>query len=177
MILDATVGGSSANSYCDSTFADDYFESRVGSDNWTSASDDNKDSALIIATQTLDANYEWNGYRSTDTQALGWPRQFATNPDQRWISLDGQYIDNAIVPTTIKKANCEMAIYILANGGYEGSVNDLRNLQVGPIKLGFNSLSTTYPLPTNVLDLLRKWGRYIGRSGGNQVRTVPLVRT
>lgn len=177
MILDATAGGASANAYCDATFADDYFESRVGSSNWNSASDDDKDAALIIATQTLDANYEWNGYRSTDAQALGWPRQFAINPDQRWISLDGQYIANDIVPQTVKKATCEFAVFILTNDGYDGAVGDLRSIQVGPIKLGINSLTSTFPIPTNALDLLKKWGRYIGRSGGSQIRTVPLVRT
>lgn len=178
MSLIATPGAVDANSYSDVTFADAYFDTRIGSSTWKIGnSDDNKESSLIQATRILDANYDWNGYRHDSVQALAWPRNQAINPDSRWITLDGQFIDNTIVPVPVKEATCELAINIITNLGYTAEVSDLRSVQVGPIRLGINTLTSTYAIPKAVLEMLRRWGRYQGSSGGSAIRTVKLIRT
>lgn len=177
MSLISTPGAADANSYADVTFADDYFDTRLGSSAWkVGNSDENKEASLIQATRILDADYDWVGYRHDDVQALGWPRSFAPNPDTRWITLDGQYIDNTIIPIQVKQATCELAISIVTSIGYTGDVNDLRNIQVGPIKLGINTLTSTYAIPKTVMELLRRWGKYQGGSGGSTIKTVKVIR-
>lgn len=175
MSLVATDGADNANSYCSTTFADAYFETRLGSSSWASATD--PEAALIQATRILDYNFDWTGYRHSSTQSLGWPRDFVPHPDSRWITLDGQYIDNTVVPNQIREATCEMAYFLVTNGGYVGETSDLSSLTVGPIKLGMKPLESKYPVPKAVLEMLRKWGQYRGSSSGATIRTVPVVRT
>lgn len=175
MALIATDGAVDANSYSSISFADAYFETRLGSSAWDSATD--PEAALIQATRVLDYNFDWIGYRNTDTQSLAWPRSFAPDPDSRWITLDGQYVDNTVVPTSIREATCEMALFLITNSGYSGEANDLKNIQVGPIKLGYNTMSLSYPIPKTVLEMLREWGEYRGGSSGPGIRTVKVIRT
>ena len=80
MALDATVKGTSANSYSTQADATTYFGDRLGVATRTSASSGDKDSSLVMATRFLD-QMMWKGERTTTTQALSYPRQFLPDPD------------------------------------------------------------------------------------------------
>lgn len=170
MTLDATVGGVSSNSYIDETDANTYFESVINSDSWDTASTPNREAALITATRLLDQNIVYIGSIATDTQALRWPRSAAYNQDGI------EYSDSAI-PEKLKFIVCDLALSILSNGGYTGSSNQFRQLNVGSLILKYKDPNTDGPFPPNVLEAIRLFGEYNGASTGRQVSTAKLQRS
>lgn len=181
-----TPGSSSANSYASLDFAESYFETRLGSSAWTSETDEDKQiAALIQATRVLDATFNWNGWIATDTQALRWPREGAVNYDQAFgpnsmYDFDSTltaYFPNDEVPLQIKNATCELAIWLLENGGYSGAVNDLDSVRVGPIRIDFNNNVSNYAIPNTVMEMLTHMGTFIGTVGGSAMRVATLMRT
>jgi hypothetical protein len=170
MALIATIGASDSNSYVDQLFASEYFNSRIGSDEWMSAISSVRDSALMMATDILDTNFEWIGDISSDTQSLRWPRKNA-------IDVDGRDVPENVVPIQIKRASCELAISIIANVGYVAEVNDLDSVKVGPISVNFDQVVSKYPIPKKVLDILSHYGDYQGSVGGRTITTTSVIRT
>ncbi len=81
--INATIGGSSANSYltlADAQLIVDGFVQDADITAWATATTDQKNRALFTATQRLDRE-RFIGARSTDTQALQWPRTGVRKPD------------------------------------------------------------------------------------------------
>ena len=76
-VIDATVGGTTANSYLSIAAADTLTETMLGTLAWTSATSDQKTRALITGTRDLD-KLTWIGSRTSETQALDWPRTDAS---------------------------------------------------------------------------------------------------
>lgn len=148
MAFDATAGGQNANSYCDVEFADDYFETRWGAaTTWSDTSDDDKEILLITATARLEEQ-TYKGSRSTDTQALKWPRD--------GLTVDGVDIDSETVPTAVKKACCEAAIALLEDQDVFESGGDLEgfsSIQIGNDRFDLRQ-GGNRSLPTNVLRFL-----------------------
>ena len=75
--IDATVGGTTANSYLSIAAADSLAETMLGTLAWTTATSDEKTRALITGTRGLDT-LTWIGSRTSETQALDWPRTDVT---------------------------------------------------------------------------------------------------
>lgn len=107
MIVENGTGLTNANSFVSVDYADDYFSAR-GVTQWDSLTDDEKEVLLIKATDFVNASYKWRGKKSTQGQALSFPR---TN----CIDNDGYKVSG--VPNNLKDAVCE-ASYLL-NGGDE----------------------------------------------------------
>lgn len=109
------TGLPNANTYVSQSTADAYFADRANAA-WAALSADQKASALIQATQYLDARYTFIGQTLTTTQALQWPRQpaqpnypgipgypvpiYATPTDQRYVWPN----------RNLTQACCELAI-------------------------------------------------------------------
>ncbi len=109
--IDATAGGASANSFITLAEATSYLEARLNTDAWDAATTDTQNRALVEATREI-SNKEFIGTRATDTQALSWPRWYATNPD----SPAGWYYDSNVVPDRVKNATAELAFQFLKAG-------------------------------------------------------------
>ena len=78
---------------------------------WLSGfTDDQKKVALNKATQFVDqGNYgAWKGWRSSQDQALLWPRQAV-------LDDDGWYVDSNVIPANLKRAVVEAAVYYSNN--------------------------------------------------------------
>lgn len=105
MVLDATVGGSAANSYLDVAAADLLNADRLGSfaATWAAADTTTKEKALIQATADIDANVRavapWH-----DDQLLLFPRSIDVDDD-----------DLPFLPPRVRQATYEQAIYLVAN--------------------------------------------------------------
>jgi hypothetical protein len=147
MALDATVGGASSNSYVTQADATTYFGHRFDATEWTNASSDNRNIALMMATARLDQE-EYTGLRVDDDQRLKWPRY--------GVYVDNVYQEETAVPRPIKEATYELALAflkdstLLADTGLEGFQSvKLGELDVTP---RFRSGGT---LPANVERLLR----------------------
>lgn len=149
----ATAGSASANSYVLLTEANAYFDERLQVANWTAASDDDKNRALIQATRWLD-RFDFMGERSTTAQALEWPRIGA-------YTKDGYEYDTDSVPTFIKHTACELALKAmnddagssdpLASTGLEG----FDRAKVGPIEVEVNHSRKAGALPDPIKDMIR----------------------
>ena len=164
LIIDATLGGSSSNSYVTLAESDTYFESRLYVSVWTDATDDLKNRALVMATRRVD--YEkFYGDRATPTQSLALPR---INLDY----LDGIDMNNTI-PYQIKHATMELALYMLATDMSKVGINDgaVKKVKVGSIEKEYHydksdNVSRSYDeLPSFVESLLEDLSKTVSSSG------------
>jgi hypothetical protein len=167
MALDATPNGSSADSYATVAESNTYHANHLYSTSWTSASTDNKEIALKMATRILDEKVDWSGLKATEAQALAWGRTGVTD--------DGYSVSSTIIPDTIKNAVAEFAKHLLSSdptGDAQGK--GLESLSVGSITLNFDKADTAGVLPSIVQEMLRGWGDIHARA---KFSTVSIVRS
>jgi hypothetical protein len=170
VVIDATVGGVSANSYCTKAEADTYHDGHPYASTWTAATDDQKNRALVTATALLDRHIDWYGYVVSYTQALLWPRNgmFYRNRD---------YVLTTVVPQELKNATAELARQILdADRTKDNDIETqaLTQLSAGPVSMSFDANKVTAKvIPDAVFYMIEPWGTLRTRSGDRQV---PLGR-
>lgn len=143
------------NSYVTVAEADTYFETRIDANEFTSASDDLKEEALVTATQLID-NRAWIGIAVSSSQALAWPRKQATYYDPRM----GQDITIAdtVLPSQVKIAVYEQALHLLQNEDLLAQkTQTFESISVGSISLSDSNgdVSRTSITPSIVLKPLR----------------------
>jgi hypothetical protein len=106
-VIDATIGGSSANSYVTLAEADAYAANQQWEATWLAFTDDQRNAALITATswlQTLD----WSGTKCnpasddvTLRQRLDWPRS--------GVTCEGTTASCTMIPWEVQTAQVELA--------------------------------------------------------------------
>ena len=109
------TGMSTANGYVSTAFADGYHADRghsawsLQSDGVTAVTDQQKQEAIVRATDHIDRVFgsRFLGYKSTDAQALEWPRSEAF--DRNNFLLSG-------VPILLQRATAEYALRALLYG-------------------------------------------------------------
>lgn len=159
--LDATVGGSSSNSYVTVAEADDYFTSRLNSSAWDTAS---KDAALITAAYDLDDAFDWVGDRASDTQFMEWPRLYVDD------------VDSTEIPWDVKRAQMELALAYVEGGVSSTQTNSVDEVKLGPLGVKFVEQGTyDRKIPSPIVTIVGILGRYIETSP-NSVRMVELTR-
>lgn len=175
--LVATAGDPTANAYIDVAGADAYFGARLQASAWTGAATADKTAALIWATRILDTRIEWNGLRTTQTQALDWPRSYVRDPNSLRATAEIfpdsiMYVPSTVIPQDLQDACCEMAMsLIVADRSLDASSRGLKSAKVGSMAVEFDGSMAPPVLPRPVRDLLRPYGRFAS-SGGS----VELVR-
>ncbi len=160
LLINATVADKDANSYCDTSYGDDYWENNYNTTKsavWAALSDDQKESALIDACRIIEtlrfttkslvqpvAEMTYSRHtgvvlRSPSTeaptrfyywQALQFPRNLDTDHDT----------GDLYIREEVKSAQCEQAVYlvtfdesVMANR-MQGVSSD--RVTVGPIRVG-----------------------------------------
>jgi hypothetical protein len=119
LIKEDGTGKVDANSYADVADGDSYFDGHLYASAWTSAAADRKAAALVMATRLIDSQFQFNGFRAHDEQALQWPRERCPDPDASLVSVSvlGWVGDNLVepdlVPAAVVRATCEMARELL----------------------------------------------------------------
>ena len=137
---------SSANAYATLAEAEDYALTLPVANDWATATEAQKNAALVQATRLLDT-LGWKGRRTSQAQPLQWPRAGATD-------REGYTLDSATVPARVRDAACEFAIRLVADdrvadaGGLAPET-----LKVGPLDLGPMRRS---PIPASVLEMVRE---------------------
>lgn len=137
-----TVG---TNSYISRADANTYFADRLNSSMWTSATDPNKDGALIQATQIINSK-NFLGTKTSSSQVMKFPR----------IGLyeDGYSIDYLTVPQRVIDATCELAIWLLVEDYTEpDGLLGFDEVQIGPIQVKTKT-TTSKALPPMASALL-----------------------
>ena len=132
MSIDATAGGASSDSYVDIAGAGAYFGERLWVDAWDDADVLDKEKALKWATKILE-QLHWFGSLPSDTQALRWPRSYVDD-------LDGNWLDDTLIPGFLVQATCELAFVLISSDKTtDNAAEQLNALTIGPINLKFNS--------------------------------------
>lgn len=142
IVVETGAGVPNAVSYLSEAEADAYFAAR-GIDAWDNV--DNKEAALIKATDYIEANYgeAWRGYRRTNTQALSWPRMDVPVVDQSagWPA----YYDYTTIPSQIKKATAELALIAASSDLMPNLDRGQSSVSIGPISVTYDSSSPESP--------------------------------
>lgn len=97
------------NTYVDISEANQYWLDR-NNETWSSANEQDKEKALLQATQFIDNAYDFTGWQKTDN-VLAFPRNGVTvvNGNLRGVSYD-----NETIPPQIISAVCELALEALS---------------------------------------------------------------
>ncbi len=163
LTLDATPKGASANSYITRADADTYFEGRMNASAWTSATDSNKDLALVAATNRLEAISDYLSYPTDTNQRLRWPRIWVVNEY-------GGYYDPDVIPRLVQEACCEEALRLLNTTGdpfVETGLEPYTNVKVGSLDVTPDKGYMAGDLSPATVRLLAEF-----RSGSDYFRTV-----
>ncbi|MBL8186585.1 MAG: hypothetical protein JNK38_01185 [Acidobacteria bacterium] len=157
--IDATIGGTAANSYQELTVADSYFVERLNVNAWHDAAPDDKKRALIMATRRLNRE-NWYGERVSSTQNLAWPRIGAIKPDSPAGGGLGEFYGygecylTTEIPDLVKHAQCELALALLS--GFEDDDSDTIEefAESGGMRVKFRSTRINGALPASVTRLI-----------------------
>ena len=142
------------NSYVTETEADTYFETRIDSANWTAASTELRESALVTATLLVD-DHAWIGAAVSSSQALAWPRNNAIYNDTRMGATIT--IGKTVVPLQVKEAVYEQALHLVDNEDVlQGQGQTFESISIGSISLSDSNSSANIPVkPGLVLKKIR----------------------
>lgn len=143
LIVEDGTGKEDSNSYVSLTFANLYWD-RHGYD-VSSYTDEQKEAALIRATQYLSESFAWQGYRvygrnDVKFQAQAWPRDGVTD-------REGILVENDVVPREVQWATCEVGFFELGNPHglkptYE-EYGQVRKEKAGPVEITYELGSYT----------------------------------
>lgn len=170
MVINATPGHPSANSYATIAEADLYHEGVIDSAVWDSATVDEKTRGLVSATRILDANVRWLGEAVSSSQSLQWPRYFVN--DGR-----GLFLSSTVIPAAVVAATSELARRLLTAGTSAGNDDtaNLKKMKAGPVELEFKDTATASgPIDDDVLQMV---AFLTGQTSGASVRSVPVYRS
>jgi hypothetical protein len=179
LIKEDGTGMADANAYADVADGNAYHDGHLYATAWTGATDDQKAVALVMASRLIDTEYQFNGLRSVDSQALQWPRVNCLDPDKAPIPiltsllLVDPFVPFSIVPKQVVQATCEMARELLiADRTAAPAGEGLKYFNQSGTQTGYDKTDRRPVISTVAQALLDKFGSLIaGRSGA-----VRLVR-
>ena len=82
LVKEDGTGKPDANSYADVAGGDSYHDGHLYASAWTGATADKKAAALVMATRLIDSQFQFSGSRTSESQALQWPRGGMSRPGQ-----------------------------------------------------------------------------------------------
>ena len=146
-VIDATVGGASANSYGTQQEATTYFTEQSTSAAWGGATSDQQVRALITATRRIDES-AFRGSKATTAQALQFPRCDVPDPD----GSRGAFLGTISIPARLKRAQFKLAYEILAGtyGGGPTGLEPFARVVLGPLQVETRDGQNADALPDNV---------------------------
>ena len=175
MAIDATVGGTTANSYLTELAFRDYVAGtpafgRVST--WSSAQ---VEAGLRTATRFLD-DLPWLGEESAPaTQRLAWPRRHVPDPDRLLY-----YIPDTVLPRRLLDACAELAILVIDSGAVDpfGALEErvVVREKIGPIETEYAGADGSAPVQrwglARVPHVRQRVGPMLHDGGALQGRTV-----
>ena len=170
LIKEDGTGRSDANAYANAADGDAYHDGHLYATAWTAATAAKKDAALVMATRLIDSQFQFDGGKVNEAQALQWPRQNCHDPD----ADGGGTVASNVVPKLVIEATCEMAReLIVADRTASPAGEGLKYQNVGTTQTGYDK-SDTRPVISRVAQaMLAKYGTLLNRKGG----VVRLVRS
>jgi hypothetical protein len=179
LIKEDGTGKADANAYADVADANTYCDGHLYASAWTGATDDQKAVALVMATRLIDAEYQFNGTRTTAGQGLQWPRAMCPEPDNVHVPISVllpipyDYVQYDTVPKAVVQATCEMARELLITDRTVAPVGEgLKYVNVGTSQTGYDKSDTRPVLSRIAQVMLAKYGSQISAKSG----VVRLIR-
>ena len=159
--LDATIAGSSSNTYGTLAEAETYFAGRVAFTEWT-GSDDLKNKALLMACRMLGQYYDWMNWQTTQTQALHWPRCGMISWNM-WTPIQPYQM-----PDQLKWAQFELAGFLMTDDRTRDFLPKRFNIDYmlvyGAAQLRFKDPISNPIIPDAVANMIPSWwGRLRGQ--------------
>lgn len=161
LVIEDGTGVASANSWVTraevQTYVDTYYPSHT---EWTAATDDAKDEAIVKAAQYLELVYgtRWRGRKVARDQAMHWPRYDVYDNDGYLRSYEA-------IPTKLKDAQCEVTLRAVAgttllvdiSAGADPALTSKR-VKAGPIETEkkYAGATSTHPVFDTVNYSLRE---------------------
>lgn len=150
VVINATPKSPTANSFVTLAEAEAYMAERLNVTAWT-GSDDTKSQALITASYRVNQE-QFEGYQTTTSQNLKWPREGATDDD-------GEEYDPDTIPNIIKWATYEEALALLNRGNqdllHNTGLEEYKRVKVGELEIERNMSYVAGQLGENVKRILR----------------------
>ena len=170
--LVATVGGTTSNTYATQAEGDQFDDNRPASsgNDWSGASSDVKDEALLWSCILLDSLFVWTGAVVDYDQVLLWPRQ-------AMYYRSGEGVLTTVVPTELKNAQCEFARLLIAEdrmADLAAETKGLKSLKAGPVALEWRENARSVPVPDAVALLIP--GDWYSEIRGRHSPTRELMR-
>ena len=118
LIKEDGTGKVDANSYASAADGDSYHDGHLYATAWTGATTPNKEKALVMATRLIDGEYQFNGFKGSEAQALQWPRERCPDPDRSGLGTVAGVLSSFgrdswgasdLVPARVVQATCELA--------------------------------------------------------------------
>ena len=168
LVKEDGTGRSDANAYANAADGDAYHEGHLYATAWTGALLASKEAALVMATRLIDGQFQFDGVRVNEAQALQWPREDCRDPD------GADFLASDAVPKAVMNATCEMARELLVADRTAAPAGEgLKYQNVGTTQTGYDK-SDTRPVISHVAQaLLAKYGSLLKSKSG----AVRLVRT
>src|ERR1039458_8032059 len=119
LVKEDGTGKADANSYADVADGDSYHDGHLEVAAGTAAISSRKAAALVMATRVIDSQFQFNGSRTSSSQALQWSRAECPDPDKGLVTLSAllpilsNFVDYDTVPAAVVQATCEMARELL----------------------------------------------------------------
>lgn len=124
-----TIDSVAFAAYADEDDADEYLLASFHASNWTSATELQKQMALVTATRLLDRQ-DWLGDKTSSSQTLEWPR---TNTGVTGVT-------NTVIPEDIVNACIELALSLVDGSEVQSEQNIAQKIQ----SLRAGSVGITY---------------------------------
>lgn len=138
VVLDATPGSPTANSFATVAQADAYFAGMLYADDWDAATPDTKNRALITATNLIVAGVAFLGWPASTTQALPMPRSGLR-------SRTGAVIASTVIPVELANATAEYARQLITAGAMPTAPSDtagVKKVKAGSVEIEFDGSSS-----------------------------------
>ena len=168
LIKEDGTGKVDANAYANAADGDAYHDGHLYASAWTGAILADKEKALAMATRLIDGQFQFDGVKANEAQALQWPREDCHNPD------GDEALPADAVPKAVIEATCEMARELLIVDRTAAPVGEgLKYYNDGSVQTGYDK-SDRRPVISHVAQaLLMKCGSLVKSKSG----AVRLTRT
>jgi hypothetical protein len=174
LIVEDGTGLANAESLVLVAEADTYHNGR-GNSAWALLSVTRKEQLLRQASDFLYQRYRgrWNGWRSTTTQALDWPRlgvildDVAAYPSAGRLDSFAYMVPSNNIPAEVKMAQCELALIAIDGPLTPRSLTQSKHMvKAGPVVVEFDTRSPQAPRYPAIAALLAPYLK----GTGTQVR-------
>ena len=179
LIKEDGTGKADANAYANVADGDAYHAGHLYASAWTAATADNKAVALVMASRLIDAEYQFGGVKSADSQALQWPRYRCPDPDRDptlrvgLLLTSENWVPENLVPKAVIQAACELARELLiADRTAAPAGEGLKYYNNAGVQTGYDKADTRPVISKLVQAMLAKYGSLISAKSG----AVKLIR-